>query len=385
MGNSIYGQQSTLSQTDANLHINIEDMVTKYPDWQFPLLKRWSSAIFKSEVKSHKYEWTERDLRPTKCKVASAAVAADATSMFVDTSGVFNVDDVLQKPEGEQVIVTAVSGGTKLTIKHWTGTPEAMALGVTVKRIGVASPQGKDADDMVIIGTDDLYNYTQIFEDVINLSGTQREALIHGDENQGQLVERKQKELMEVLQTTLLLGVRNKDSEEKRYTMGGLKFFIDTYAPDNAIDFGGSATWADETNVIEKFDDVIEQIADKMGEKPTIYIGYKALRKLKNNTKAIINEDRKSDTSRGTAIPQKYMSQLGELEIVQLRERTGALDDVIFFVDESAIGYKPMRKRGWFTKELAVNGDSYRWQILGEYTEKVSTPKVFGYLHNLGL
>ena len=125
--NAIYGQQSTLSQTDANLHINIEDFVQKYPDWQFPILKRWSSAIFKKAVTSHKYEWTERDLRPTKCKVASEAVASDATSMYVDTAGVFNTDDVLQKPSGEQVIVTAVSGGTLLTIKHWAGTAEAAA------------------------------------------------------------------------------------------------------------------------------------------------------------------------------------------------------------------------------------------------------------------
>lgn len=385
MPNTIYGRQSTLSQTDANLHINIEDMVTKYPDWQFPLLKRWSSDVFKAEVKSHKYEWTERDLRPTKAKVASATVASDATSFYVDTPGVFNVDDVLQKPSGEQVIVTSVSGGTLLTVKHWAGTAEALVLGNTVKRVGVASPQGKDADEMVIIGTDDLYNYTQIFEDVVSLTGTQRNSLIHGDENQSQLIERKQKELMEVLQTTLLLGIRNKDNEEKRYTMGGLKFFIDTYAPENAIDFGGSSTWSTEANVIAKIDDAIEKIADKNGEKPTMYIGYKAMRKLKGCSSAIINEERKKDTTRGTALPQKYLSQLGEIEIVQLRERTGALDDVIFLVDESAIGFKPMRKRGWFTEELAKNGDSYKWQILGEYTEKVATPKVHAYLYNLGL
>lgn len=383
--NAIYGQQTTLSQTDNNLRINIEDFVAKYPDWQFPILKRWGSDIFKKAVTSHKYEWTERDSRPTKAKVASESVASDATSMYVDTAGVFNVDDVLQKPSGEQVIVTAVSGGTLLTIKHWAGTAESMVLGDTVKRIGVASPQGKDADDMVIIGTEDLYNFTQIFEDVVHLSGTQRNSIIHGDESQSELITRKQKELMEVLQTTLLLGIRNKDNEEQRYTMGGLKFFIDTYAPENVIDFGGASTWNTEADVIEKIDDAVEKIADKNGEKPTIYIGYKAMRKLKNCSKAIINEDRKSDKARGTALPQKYLSQLGELEIVQIRERTGAFDDIIFLVDESVVGFKPMKNRGWFTEELAKNGDSYKWQILGEYTEKVATPKVLAYIYNLGL
>mgnify|MGYP001159337976 CR=1 FL=1 len=382
---TIYGQQTTLAAREDNLRINIESAIKSYPDWQFPLLKRLNSSIFNSEVKSHKYEWTERDLRPVVAKVASATVAADATSMYVDTAGVFNVDDVLQKPDGEQVIVTAVAGGTLLTIKHWSGTPESMVLGETVKRIGVASPQGKDADDMVIVGTEDLYNYTQIFEDVVHLSGSQREALIHGDEKQAQLITRKQKELMEVLQSTLLLGQRAKNNEEQRYTMGGLKYFIDTYAPANAIDFGGSATWTSEANVIEKFDDAVEKIADKMGNKPTIYIGFKAMRKLKNYTKAIINEDRRSDKARGTALPQKYLSQLGELDIVQLRERTGAMDDLIFFLDEESAGYKAYRNRGWSTEELAKNGDSYKWQVLGEYTFKLATPKVHSYIYNLGL
>lgn len=39
MDNSTYGQKSTLGATDSALHINIEDQIVKYPDFQFPLLK----------------------------------------------------------------------------------------------------------------------------------------------------------------------------------------------------------------------------------------------------------------------------------------------------------------------------------------------------------
>lgn len=379
-----YGQKSTLSTTDSALHINIEDAIGKYPDWQFPLLKRWNSSIFKSEVKSHKYEWTEKELRGIKCKVASATVASDATSFYVDTAGIFNVDDVLQKPDGEQVIVTAVAGGTLLTVKALSGTPETMVLGETVKRIGVASPQGKKADVMVIAGTQDLFNYSQIFEDVINLSGSQREAMIHGDENQASLIADKQKELMEVLQSTLLVGRRTIDNQEKRTTMGGLKFMIDTYAPENVINFGGATTWTTVDDVKGKLDDAIELIANNMGGKPVIYVGYKAMRKLKDLADGTIFT-KTSDKTRGTAMPEKYLSQLGALNLVMLRERAGILDDLIFFVDEEQVGYKAYRNRGWFTKELAVVGDSYDWQVLGEYTEKVATPKVHSYIYNLGL
>lgn len=51
-------------------------------------------------------------MRPVTATVASATVAANATTFYVDKPGVFNVDDVLQKPDGEQVIVTSVAGGT---------------------------------------------------------------------------------------------------------------------------------------------------------------------------------------------------------------------------------------------------------------------------------
>ena len=379
---SLYGQQSTFSASDSTLHIGIEDLITKYPDWQFPILKRWNSNVFKGQVKSHKYEWTERDLRPVTAKVVDLTVAANATSFVVDTPGVFNVDDVLRKPDGEQVIVTAVAGGVNLTVEAWTGTPETMEAGDTVTRVGVASPQGKDADNMVIVGTEDLYNYTQIFEDVVELSGTQRNSLIHGDENSSELIERKHKELAEMLQTALLVGARNKDAGAKRTTLGGLKFFIDTYAPENAIDFGGS--WTTDATVIGKFEDAVEAIASHNGGKPTIYMGYKAMRKFRLLDDDLIRTNR-SDKARGVGVVDTYLSQLGELDIVLLRERTGVMNDLIFFVDEENVGYKAMRNRAWQTYELAHTGDSYRWQVLGEYTAKIATPKVSAYLYNLGL
>ena len=383
MDNSIYGQKSTLSASDSALHVNIEDQIVKYADWQFPLLKRWNGKVFNNNIVSHKYEWTERQLRPITAKVASATVAADATTFYVDAAGVFNVDDVLMKPDGEIVIVTAIAGGTLLTVRAWTGTPETMTLGETVKRVGVATAQGKKADGMVIIGTEDLYNFTQIFEDVVELTGSQRNALIHGDESQSELISRKQKELAEMLQLSLLVGTRNKDTASKTYTMGGLKYFIDTYAPNNVINFG--ADWTSDATVIGKFEDAVEKIADQNGGKPTIYMGYKAMRKFRSIQDSQIGAQARTEGKRGIGVATTYLSQLGELDVVLIRERAGVMNDLIFFVDEEKCGYKPYNKRGWFTEELAKDGDAFKWQVLGEYTAKFETSKVFSYMHNLGL
>jgi len=208
--------------------------------------------------------------------------------------------------------------------------------------------------------------------------------MIHGDENSASLIEDKQKELMEVLQSTLLVGQRTINTEDKRTTMGGLRYFIDIYAPENAIDFGGAATWSTAAGVKEKLDDAVQAIANNMGGKPTIVVGFKAMRKLKDLADGTIFS-KTSDKSRGTAMPEQYLSQLGALDIVMLRERAGILDDLIFIIDEEQCGFKAMRNRGWFTEELAKTGDSYKWQVLGEYTAKFATPKVQAYIYNLGL
>jgi hypothetical protein len=382
---SHYGQKSTLTALDKDLHINIEDQVMKYPDEKIPLIKRLSGKNFKNEIRSHKYEWSNRENRPVKANVLNGVVASDATEMIVDTAGVFNKDDVFQKPDGEQCIVTAVTGGTNITFKHWAGSAEALAINDEVVVIGVAAPQGADADDMVITGFDDLYNYTQIFEDVVDLSGTQHASLIRGDENSADLISRKQKELVEKLQSTLILGQRAKDDATKTYTMGGLKYLIDTYAEDNVVDFGGSSTWDTDASVISAFDDAFDLISNKVEGKPVIYLGAAAMRELKNvqddTTRTTLREK-----SRGIGVVDTYLSHLfGEVDIVLLQERSGILNDLIFIGDESSYGYKAHRKRGWYTTPLAKTGDSYRWQVLGEYTAKLDTPKSWAYIYNLGL
>ena len=46
----VYGQKSSFSSTDANLRINLEDLITKYEDYKFPILKRLSGGVFKKDV-----------------------------------------------------------------------------------------------------------------------------------------------------------------------------------------------------------------------------------------------------------------------------------------------------------------------------------------------
>lgn len=379
-----YGQRSTLGVLDQDLHINIEDMIVKYPDPRIELLKRLDGSNFKSEVKSHKYEWSSRDNRGITAKPV-ATVASGATTMIVDTTGILNKDDVFRKPDGELCRVTSVSGGVNITFEHVAGTAESLATTDTITVVGVAAPQGAKADSMVTTGFEDMYNYTQIFEDVVEMSGTDHEALIRGQETSSQLITRKQKELAEKLQNTLIIGQRVKDDSKKITYTGGLKYMIDTYAPGNVINFGGSATWSTDSSVFSKLDDAFDKISNKAFEKPVLYVGAKFMRAFKyvqdDTTRTTLREK-----SRGVGVVDTYLSHLfGEVDIVLIQERAGLMDDLVFVVDEKQVGYKAMRNRGWFTKPLAVDGDSYKWQVLGEYIFKMNVPESGCYIHNLGL
>lgn len=378
-----YGQGSTFEANDKQLYLSIEKEIMKYPSPRIELLKRIGG--FEQKVNSHKIEWSRRDNRPVKALVVNGA-ASGGTVITVDTPGVFNVDDILEKPNGQQMVVEAVNGGVQITFRALAGAAEALAGGQTVRRIGMATAQGKVADNMVRTGYEDLYNYTSILEDVVDLSGTEHNALIRGHENSGQLIARKQQELAEIWQSQMVLGKRTKNDALKTTTNAGIKQLIELYAPNNIVDFGGTGTWSltGDNGVLGKVDNALDLLSAKVMDKPVMYVGSKFMRKFKYAMADTIRTDQDNDT-RGIGVVGTYLSHLyGKIKVVLLQERTGWMDNMVLFVDESDVGQKAMKGREWQTYPLARLGDSYRWQVLSERTVKVGNPEAHAMLINLG-
>lgn len=399
-----YGQTSTYQSSAAaqlnNLHISIEDLVGRYPAKKFPILNRLDSSIFKKEVDNPKYQWKEEVLRPVKDALNAAISSTSATTAVATTAGVFNVDDMILI-DSEYMIVTAVaSDGVTLTVSRgWNSTAATHSNAATILRIGVASREGADADGPVTQPLNDLYNFTQIFEDVVQLSGTEEEAFLYltdqGSDNASNQITIKQQELMEMLQGSLLLGTRNDDGTSRR-SIGGLKFFIDTYAPAaNVVTLAGtgaefttqstfvpSVVTQSYTQAQEKLDTLIQQLVYQRATPTAIYVGFKTWRRMITWDIDRIRSER-SDNKRGYQPPARYISQAGELDIVMVPG--DILNNFIFVVDETRYGFKAFKNRGWFTEKMAKTGDSSKWQVLGEYTAKCGTPAVHGYITNLGL
>jgi len=398
---AVYGKQSTYDQSSlGTLRVSIEDFVGKYPKLELPLLNRIGGDIFEKTVDNTKTEWKEENLRPTQDKLGSALESTDGTEVVVETAGVFNKDDVVQVGSEHMVVTAVASDGVTLTVSRgWASTTPATALDeAVIRRIGIAAPEGADADGAVRQPLSDFYNYTQIFEDVVEMTDTEENAFIYrtkegGSNSQNQIVT-KQKELLQMQQLAYFFGRRHNDTLSDRRTTGGMKFFVDTYASSNAIDMGGASAWKTSSTIVtsgileytkaqEKIDDAIETIANNRGKPTAMYVGYKALRYMGLFGLNSVRSERK-DTNRGITAVKTYTSQVGELDVVMIPGVE--FNDMIFIVDEDKIGHKAFKNRAWFTKKLAENGDSHKWQVLGEYIFGMKTVKAgAAYLYNLGL
>ena len=187
----------------------------------------------------------------------------------------------------------------------------------------------------------------------------------------------------------MVLGKRTKNDALKTTTNAGIKQLIDLYAPENAVDFGGSATWSGtgDAGALGKLDDALDLLSAKVMDKPVMYVGAKFMRNFKYAiADTNIQTTQNLDDTRGVGVVGTYLSHLyGKIKVVLIQERTGWMDDLVMLVDESDIGQKPMKGREWQTYPLARLGDSYRWQVLSERTVKIGNPEAHAYLYNLGL
>lgn len=386
--NALYGQQSTLGASDLNLHISIEDQIKKFPPYRRELINRLSGKNFKNDVVSHKYEWSTRDNRKLETTLA-VPMGNGATSMIVADSGVLNVDDVFtlgSGPTAPQFYVERVDAGINIVFRKISGTQaSSYAGGTNVTIVGMGTPQGKDADNMVITPFEDLYNFVSNFEDVVDLSDMENAALIRGDEGSAALLARKGMELTQKLQRSLVASRRTQDKARKQTTMGGMIDMIDLYAPENAIDFGGDI-WASDRAVQDKLDDALDIIADRAFEKPVMYVTPAFMRKFKYIQDDTTQTMGFKTKDRGVGVVKEYNSHtFGAIDVVQLQGMGHVMDDLVIIVDESMIGYKPYKGLGWHTYQLGRRGQSFQWQVAGVYTFKMDIPQAAVYLYNLGL
>jgi len=342
--------------------------------------------IFGKKVESQKHEWLDDTARSEECSaIASGAgadwdTAIDITGLPVVTAQLskLRVGDVLLLPDagGEVVIVKAIntSAQTIDLIARGHGSTTAVAQGVaslTIKIIGNAQVENADPLSADYTTPTQAYNYTQIFEDVAQVSGTvRRSKAVQGDYLDYSVV-KKLKEAVKSLNRSMWEGIRNLDTANSIGTLGGIREFGSTTS-----NVGGSLTLSLlYTALIAHIDaglfpSAIHGSATTIGKIEQLYAG----------------NVRQKTSERKAGMSVAVVSIMGY--DVELHMDRHARSSEFMIIDYNRVAFGPLEggeyESGAFASYPILNkrnGKQIATQVLGEYTMRCSnggTTRAYG-------
>ncbi len=131
--------------------------------------------------KSTLVEWLEGTLKSLAAAVGSTTLSSTVTTItMADADGIQEGDILLI--DSELVWVSAVDNATEIVTvtRNMGGTQASHASGVTVAIVGQARLEGDDSDDVAATDRTVGSNYTQIFQQEVHVSRSQRQRAQYG-------------------------------------------------------------------------------------------------------------------------------------------------------------------------------------------------------------
>jgi hypothetical protein len=128
------------------------------------------------EARSTYHEWLEDSLVPNKDAISDSSISDPdgETSFDVANGDRFRTGDQIQTESSEELmLVTGVSGNTITVVRGYAGTtPENITDGQVIKILGNAALEGDDKPAARFTNRIRCGNYTQIFTNSVEVSGT---------------------------------------------------------------------------------------------------------------------------------------------------------------------------------------------------------------------
>lgn len=361
-----------------------------------PVIKRIIGSA--ENIGATTYEWYEDRNFGTKAKVATAISNSD-TSIIVDDILVFAAGQYIAIGD-EKLKVTAVDQGTNtLTVTRGElNTSAAAAIaGAEIFVVGTESIEGsgaREARNTIAVKKD---NYTEIFKETIEISGSQMKRKLNSrlqayaianvpltderiNEIQSQIFDeeeiKKFNYIIAQVEKTICLGTKFVDATGKNRKLGGLKNYIVT----NVVDLNNATALT-----LDIIDDLMDQVAetgafDQGGTSSyALYVSPTVARTIKTLKEGKVVDININNGQVGVSPIITINTSQGEVEVVPTRNIEA---NSIYLVNMETIGIKPFRE---FTVSDWTNGDDvYRAQILGELTFEVKNEEQMGMIKNIG-
>lgn len=367
---TVAGTRLTLSDT-VGLAVDMSPVIQLIDPYDVGLLSYFGLSSLDKEATETEHKWMEDTLRPLTSTITDNPLGDTATTINVAAgTGVnFRQGDVV-KIENELIRITAAPSTDALTTiaspngRGWGGSTAAQHAQnsvIEIVSVTIAEGEATPGTQRTTVKTS-VSNYTQIFEDVVQVSSTLEavEQWNPGSEYARQLG-KTMKSLLILMDKTFIYGKPAARAAANGNTgaMGGLRHFITT-----------NVTAASSAQLSEKLclDSLMQTYAAGGNVKVMVMTltQKRALNKFLDPNRRTGMDDR-----RAGAIVDTYLWDHGVVDT--LIDRWMPTDEVMF-LDSEHIGFGPLR--GQALRHEVLPKPSLlvqKGQIVGEYTCEVKS------------
>lgn len=332
-----------------------EGILLLFPNASAPLTALLSK-LSEQATDDPEFKWFEK-LLPDQTAAVAANSDTASTTLTLNTAAdytKFKAGHVLLEVEtGEIMWVTgAVSGFVSVVRAQGSVAATAVGSGDHILVIGSAYSEGDGVSDAITYDPSLVVNYTQIFRNVFDITGTATATRIrYGD---GQFQKEARREALELhsieMERAFLFGAKKENltyGSQPTRTTGGLSYFVTT----NVTDFTGG-------NVdIDSWENVLQDVFKDGSSEKLALVGNRALNtlnKIARNHYTV--ETTPTEKTYGMQMTT-WVTPYGTLQIKQhpLLSRDSNFYDWGFIVDPAKIKYRYLRGRDTQFRENVQN------------------------------
>lgn len=323
-----------------------------------------------------KHEWYDYSSAPVESALAGDEAAGSGT--VVVGEAVFTTGDLITFKDGSPEVFKITAAGTTLTLKNMAGdavntaydhAAGTMVLRIAQPRLEGASPTETDGAQGTL-----LYNYTQIFEKAVKVSGTALAQRLNEtpDAIVDYFVKQKLEELYRDMNFALIWGERYVGTSTVTRTLGGIRFWLTDTTHGTPISTNAAA--AELT--LKLIDDLNEQVFKAGGMPDTILCGTTTARKIsklaRSLTGVMVTTER-TDSTTGNYVASLQGDFVGS-GLRRIVVDSGIPSGQMYLLDSSKLRALPLVGRQIQDIPRPETGDFILRDLIGEYTVQIQNP-----------
>ncbi len=337
------------------------------------------------------HEWLEDSLLPNTDLVNDTTITnpTTETTFTVANPGRFQIgDQVMLDGKPEVMLVIAIAGADLAVQRQYGGSASASVVdGDVINILGNAALEGDIAPAARFTNRVRKQNYTQIFTESVEVSGSQLAAQPIGVDNELDWQKQERlRELLRDLENCVINGIAATTNPQgdmtTRRTMRGIIPHLATnlYQPGvGAIPSGGGvgSDLLTEPVLNAALREVWNQSA---GTIDTIVCG--GFQKRQINGFISSGQRFAEGETTFSELVDIYESDFGVCRVVMTR---WVPQDTVLLIDSSRVEVMPLSGRSFHYKPLASTGDADAGQLIGEYTLELRNENAHALINGLGL